>query len=423
MRNLYLMAVIALIFSGCAKNEKDIFPVPAAERLSQSLETNLNILIHAPNGWVMEYFANPESGGYPLLVKFETSGQAIFAASNEFTENKAYETDSCLFRMIGDNGPVLTFDTFNKILHVFSNPIDPKGSTDLDGDGLKGDYEFVVLQADSSKITLRGKKMVSTVRLTKLPENTSWLQYVSQLENLNALLFENSTLNLTMKIGKSQYSLSKGENHIFTIQKLGSSSLPIVVPFIITPQGIRFYEIQDFEGIKVQYFELNQEKSALVCLEQPDIKLVGQEDLAAYFMRTVKAWEFIPEELSANVKVLYDQITQSCVTNYNAENIQIALKYFPAKKYFGLSLTFNVGNTLMEGNIDLSITNAKNSLTIVNKGTADTNGTIDLNDVEGLSEMSNLIAGSFTLSTATSINPKSIKLTKKSDTTTWITIK
>jgi len=419
----YIVLALGLILSSCAKNENDIFSTSPAERLDSALKADVDLVTSSKNGWVMEYFANSGSPGYNLLVKFQPSGQAIFAASNEYTVNNAYMTDSCLFEMIGDNGPVLTFNTYNKILHVFSNPVDPNGSIDLDGYGLEGDYEFVIMKADSNKIILKGKKKSAVIVLNKLPENISWEKYVSDLDEMNSLLFANNTSKLTMSVNKVVYSFSNGANHVFSVLKYGANSTAFDVPFIITQNGIRFYESVEFEGNAVQNFELNAEKSALVSTENADVQILGQEDLAAYFMSAVKTWAFVPEELSPNMKVQYDAIVQSCITNFNAENVQLAIKYYPIRNSFELSLSFMVGQIRNEGNLDMTITSTKNSLTILNKGTADTNGATYKAEVTGLNEMANLLSTGFTLSAIAKINPQVIKLTKKTDATTWISIK
>ena len=44
------------------------------------------------------------------------------------------------YDIISDMGPVLTFNTYNAILHYFT---EPKGSSDVDG--MAGDYEFVFM--------------------------------------------------------------------------------------------------------------------------------------------------------------------------------------------------------------------------------------------------------------------------------------
>ncbi|HET7732931.1 MAG TPA: DUF4302 domain-containing protein, partial [Paludibacter sp.] len=195
--NYIVLCLIVLLLGSCAKNEADVFSASPAERMNQALKDDFAALISAPNGWAMEYFATPTSPGYTLLVKFDASGKATFAAKSELTKNKAYETDSCLFEMIGDNGPVLTFNTYNTVLHRFSNPENP------DGYGLEGDYEFVVISKSTDQITLKGKKMGTIILLNKIPDDIAWEQYVGELSAMDTLLFVNNSNVLKMKIGTS----------------------------------------------------------------------------------------------------------------------------------------------------------------------------------------------------------------------------
>jgi len=56
------------------------------------------------------------------------------------------------------------------------------------------------------------------------------------------------------------------------------------------------------------------------------------------------------------------------------------------------------------------------------KGTADTNGATYYSDIQPLKDLTSLLSNSFSLSTFAKINPQSIKLTRKTDATTWITL-
>jgi len=422
---VYCLSIFLLI--GCTKNEADIFPYSAAERLNSAMKDDFKVLTDAENGWAMQYFATTKSSGYTLLVKFETSGKATFAAKNEFTLNKQYETDTCLFEMIGDDGPVLTFNTYNKILHVFSNPVDPLGTDKLDGSGLEGDYEFVVTKTSVDQLVLKGKKRGTVIILNKIPTNVTWSQYVTDLDAMNTLLFSNNAPTLTTTIANSTYSFSNGANHIFNILKAGAGSTTAVdAPFIVTRTGIRLQESQEIAGVKCQSFNLSDDKSSLVCVENPSLKLVGAEDLAIYFAANLSTWEFVPTELSPNVKAIYDQIVQSCVTKYNATNVKLAIKYntLSTRKSFDLTLTFLLNKTkTTEGNLDIKVAiDQKNTLTISDKSTSDANGKSFYTNVAGLKDMLTLISSGFALSTDASINPRSIKFTQKLNNNTWFTV-
>lgn len=421
MKKIQYIAICLLILfiSSCAKEEVDIFSASPAERLNEALKADFSLLTSAENGWVMEYFANPTSPGYSLLVKFNASGSAIFAAKSELTKNKEFELDSCLFEMIGDNGPVLTFNTFNKVLHRFSNP----EGYQLEGYGLEGDYEFVVMKADSNQIVLKGKKNEALIILNKLPLDILWTKYIDDLDGMNAILFSNNAPKLTMTIGKSRYTFSNGITHIFSIVKEGLVSNSIAAPFIVTRSGVRFYAVQELEGKKFQNFVLSDDKSALVSTDNSELKISGPDDLALYFLSYIQVWEFDANNLSANVKAHYDAIVQACVAKYNAQDVKLAIKYYSTRKTFVLSLSFLTGNIKNEGNVDLTInTSGKNGLAILYKGTADPNGTTYYSDIQSLRDMTTLLTNSFALSTFAKINPQAIKLTKKTDANTWMTL-
>lgn len=416
--NYIFIFLVVLLAGSCAKEEKDIFSASPAERINQALKDDFAALTNVENGWAMEYFATVESPGYMLLVKFDASGKATIASKSELTKNKEYETDTCLFEIIADNGPVLTFNTYNKVLHRFSDPVDP------DGYGLEGDYEFVIISTAPDKIVLKGKKRGTIIVLNKIPDDVAWPQYVAGLDAMDLLLFSKDAPNLTLKIGQSIYSFSNGMTHIFSIVKEGAGlNLPVEAPFIVTRSGIRFQTAQEIEGVKFQNFDLSEDKSSLICKEDPNIKLTGTEDLAIYFASNIKIWEFIPAELSPNVKLIYDQIVQSCVTKYNADEVKLAIRYYTTRKSFELTLTYMVGQIKNDGNLDLNLnTSGKNSITINQKGTGDNYGMSFYNDIAGFKEMSTIISSGFTLSTNSMINPQKIRFVKKTDANTWFTV-
>ncbi len=414
-----LVCICVLLMYNCTTEEKDIFEATPAERINEALKSNLTLLTDATNGWIMEYYANPTSAGYPLIVKFNISGSATFAAKSELTKNKAYETDSSLFEIIADYGPVLTFNTFNKVLHRFSNP----EGTGLEGFGLEGDYEFIIMKSEINKIILKGKKYGATVILNKIITPISWTQYYTDLEKMDDTLFGNNAPDFSLTIGSSIYKFSKGSNHIFSITKISPNFTPILAPFIVTTTGIKLYAPLELEGTKIQHLTLNNDKSALISIEDENVKISGPEDLALYFNSNIINWKIIPEKISSNFKTHYDALVQSIISKYDGKNINLFLKYYSTRNTFVLSLSFLENNILKEGNIDLTITqNAKNSLLIVNKGNGDTDGNKYYTEVQGFREIATLLSTSFSVSSEIKINPQEIKIIKKTDANTWINL-
>jgi len=419
MKNLLyiILCLVVVLLGSCVKEEPNIFSTSPAERLTNAMKTDKDSLISSKNGWVMEYFATTVSAGYTLLIEFNKSGRTIIAGKSELTGN-VQVSDSSLFDMIGDDGPVLTFNSYNKVLHAFSTPESP------DGYGKGGDYEFIVMKNTANQIILKGKKRNTTILLNRLPQNITWSQYFAGLDAMDSLLFYNNTLKLKMSIGTSTYSFTNGANHIFSITKDGVGvNIPVDAPFIVTQNGIRFHSEQEIGGVKFQTLALSEDKSALVSAENPSLKLTGVTDLATFFADNDNVWRLNPAGLSTNIKTLYDQIVQSCVSKYSAKDVKLALRYYTPRRTFELTLSYVSDSVLTEGNLDFTLnTSGKNSVTLQYKGTGDVNGLASYNDVAGFKDLSTLISTGFTLSTLSTINPQKIVFTKRTDANTWMSL-
>lgn len=414
---MVLFALISLLVA-CQKEEADIFPNSPAERLNKAISDYHTLLTDAPNGWEMDYFANTVSPGYTLLVKFNKSGNALLASRSELTANKAYEKDSCLFDIIGDNGPVLTFNTFSKIMHVFSNPENP------DGYGLEGDYEFVIVKASADTVWMKGKKYGAEVLLHKLPSNVQWKQFADNRYDFTSLLFSSKAPALTLKIDKTSYFFSAGYTRVFTVKRASANPNPFDVPFIVTQDGIRFYEEIEIDGIKLKTFRLNEAKNGLVSVESPAYTLSGVDDLATFFTGdATTVWNFIPSEFNSSLNQQYQNIIQSVKSLYAADDVALSLKFNAIRRIFVLSIVYTQGTNKTEGLLDLNI-NAVNKdvLTVSYKGTGDTKGLQFYNEVTDLDDFLSAISSAFALSTTAKINPGKIKFTKTTNSQVYFSI-
>ena len=140
-----LFSVAAMMFTGCVSEEDDLFDSSAAERLMTSKKMYTDRL--GGSTWVMEFYPlntdeAPKGQGYLILNKFNRDGSVVQAMQNELTDGQ-YLTDTSLWEVISDQGTVLTFNTFNKCIHMFSDP-----GLYQTGQGFEGDYEFVILSLE-----------------------------------------------------------------------------------------------------------------------------------------------------------------------------------------------------------------------------------------------------------------------------------
>ncbi|MDD2799642.1 MAG: DUF4302 domain-containing protein [Bacteroidales bacterium] len=416
MKRIIYLAFLFFTLAACHYEEPDIFSAAPAERLTTAMKEDAIALQSASNGWAMEYFATPSSPGYTLFAKFKPSGEVFMSCKNELTNNVLL-SDSSVYTMIGDYGPVLSFASFNKVMHQFSNPENPNGY------GLEGDYEFIVLKTSANQITLQGKKRGTIIMMNKIPQNKTWNEYITDLETMNTTLFGFGAPSLTMSITE-KYNFSGGGSHIFTILQSGADvNTSIDAPFIVTPTGIRFHTIQELDGKSFQTFTLNTDKSALICTENPDLKFVGPDSLSSFLEKNLNIWNVDPTKLSASVQSTYDLLVQSLVTKYKATGIKLFIKYNSVRKSHVLAIQFTSGKNKLEGDLDMNFNiGGKAEISMMNTENADSNGAKFYTNIAGYKEMADLLSTSFTLTTDSPINPQVIRLVKKSDANTWLTI-
>jgi hypothetical protein len=414
----HILAFTAFIFNACSPEQADIFASSSAERMNNAMIDNQTILTSAENGWAMQYFPTDAKPGYTFLMKFGLNKFVTIAGKNEFTIKNELQKDSSLYQLIADNGPVLTFNSYNNILHTFSNPQNPNGY------GLEGDYEFMILKSSENELELKGKKRGVKIIMTKIPVTLSWSQYFDELDAMNATVLGNHAAPFTLTTPVADYIYSNGATRIFSVLKAGAEiNSSTTASFVITRTGIRFSKMQEIDGKKFQNMKLSEDKSALVSVEDNTIKLLGPDSLAYYFWNDRNEWVVKPESLSAKLKATYDILVQSAIDKYKVDKVVLSVKYYAARSSFVVVLNLTGGKNKYIGYNDIGLSaNAVNSIVSSEKGTGDRNGRTFYTNIVGLSQMIKWLCGSFTVSTNTAINPRDIKFIQQQDADVWFTL-
>lgn len=216
-KSLILLPAALLALASCNNTEDLLFADSAAERLELSKADAKQALTADGGLWAMEYFANADEPGYVMLVRFSPNGSVEFSANHKWI-GSTFKQEVSLWDVISDDGTVLTFNSFNKLFHIFSTPEDitgpdapknPDTSADINelGYGHDGDYEFQVMSHDSSVVRLVGKKRGYNIYLRHLPADTDPEAYLADVDaNLerfgkkfnNLLLVDDSGLEYTL---------------------------------------------------------------------------------------------------------------------------------------------------------------------------------------------------------------------------------
>ena len=275
---ILMLGVATLAFTGCAGEEDDIFSASAAERLNESSAKYSARLEAQPNGWAMQYYptyqdASPYGSGYLILMDFNPDFSVRVAMDNAFTGN-AFACDTSVWEVITDNGPVLSFNSYNYCMHAFSDPEDIPWTSDSEqSEGCGGDYEFIVVDApeDASYMMLKGKKRGTYNLLTPIEEGVDYQEYLADVKAFHNRTFSAiSPVGNFIHFGDTIYNMEDAEDGLPSIFPLGADKITFenFNPFLITKRGgdyyLRFrdaFQRDDMDGVlqEMRYDSLAQE--------------------------------------------------------------------------------------------------------------------------------------------------------------------
>ena len=257
---IYLVAAIACVsFHSCLFQEDDLFDDSAANRVTNANNRYAALLQSATNGWVMEYYIGDDysSGGISILCKF-TDKEVEMASTCSVPGADAGTVHSSLYKLIGEQGPMLTFDSYNPVMHYFATPTG--GGSDPNGT-LGGDYEFVIRSATDTQIVLEGKKVGNTMVMTRLADDVTWNDYIDNVTTME----ENAFLNTyEVKEGGQVVGMLQRTDYTFTMTDALGDVIYDVMPFVYTETGLKFREPFVINGTSVQYLEWDEASRALV---------------------------------------------------------------------------------------------------------------------------------------------------------------
>ena len=262
---LLLMALPALMLQSCLKDQEDVFNKSASARMSEYLKNANDVLVGASNGWALDYYPDREQsyGGYAYTVQFNREGVDIRTEMDG-----GEEVYSSLYKLVADDGPVLTFDTYNPALHYFATPWGSSGGYEA----YDGDFEFIIMEATPQRVTLKGKRSGNIMYMYPLQRPAE--DYIADVASLVADL---PIVGATGKIGTADVKMDitlMGEDHHIDIE---TPDTTFSAPYVFYDKGIRFYEPLEIGGKKVYQMEYNNDAVTLSCTDEgsTDVVLAG----------------------------------------------------------------------------------------------------------------------------------------------------
>lgn len=294
MKKFLNISVIALVamgslgLSSCNHEEDDIFNENAANRLAGTITTYSDILTQNGGKWELEYFTTSDEPGYVYVMTFNKNGTVTMAGQNEWigkaktgdpsSTTPYYASETSLWEVITDNGPVLSFNSYNSVFHIFADPADlPSTTVNEAGHGHTGDYEFDIMKysADGDTLYLQGKKHEVNMIMTRIPATTDDKTYMNEVTAMADSFFNaNIAENFINLPGGSRYVVLDGATSIMTTYPENGDPIvqSTVHNFIITRTGLTFmspmvlHDSIDGKDYSVQHF-VRQADGSLLCTD------------------------------------------------------------------------------------------------------------------------------------------------------------
>ena len=426
-----LCVATALSFTGCVSEEDDIFSASATVRLDEAAETYTERLAAATGGWAMEYYPTseltaPKGSGYLLLAKFMPNLSVTVGMKNQFcTPANQYMEDTSSWEVITDNGPVLTFDTYNDCLHVFSAPEDLPSTSDNDetGVGLEGDYEFVMIDVpeDGEFVMLKGKKRGTYTRLTRLEDGTDFQTYFSDIDNFNDSIFSASAPNDCMlTLGDSVMKMADANTGICNIYPYDGDAISdeSYHPYLVTKRNGKFYlrfrdTMTASDGTEVQEFEYDANNHKFVSLDNPSCTIEG--DIPSNFFTSamtedLRAWTLTRNaEMSADLKEKYEALRSALSAAKGTFN-NLSFKYENDQYICDINCTVN--KQTKEYKYIYTLTPTENGYTFAYQEGADSEANTMIERLTQIKDLLDMFETEYSVeATTTRFNMSTIKLT------------
>ena len=257
-RYIFLIAVLATAMVASCQKKEAIFEDSASARMEKFLDGYQEVLSNPTggNGWYMAYFTDQEktAGGTIYTIQFDKPAKGEATIFHEDVKPAEGWGDSCNYKLTRDDGPVLSFDTYNVAMHYFST----SSSSYYQSQG--GDFEFELMSACPDSVVMRGKRSRNIFKMYPLAEEPA-----SFIEKVNQMAQELTIGMVEAEItgGLIEMELDLGNRTIIIGRKGASDDEKVSLPFIFTPTGFKLYETLDFQGVKFKDFVYDADNLSL----------------------------------------------------------------------------------------------------------------------------------------------------------------
>ena len=301
--NISLLSIVALsaLTLGSCKNEVDeIFDDDAVARLEKAQKEYYDILTDKGGKWQMEYYANSDEPGYVYLMTFKKDGSVTISGKNEWIGYEmgeslkvpTYGSETSLWDVITDNGPVLSLNTYNRFFHVFASPEDIPSLNDEDTDetgyGHEGDYEFDLMKYSGDTLYVTGKKYGIEMIMTRLDANIDDHVYMDEVVAMADSFFNARIPQVYVNLPNGvRWIVKNGASSILKMWREGDDEISTSEThnIIITHDGLSFMNPITLDGYVIKNF-IRQADGSLLCRDDNETTMTADELSDVFAIKT-----------------------------------------------------------------------------------------------------------------------------------------
>lgn len=438
-----VMLLASVAFTSCDNEEDDIFDASAAERLEQYKVQYSDMFTSNGGKWVMEYFANDWEQGYAMVMTFSSDGSVTVAGNNKWIDG--YKSETSLWSIISDNGPVLTFNSFNTVFHVFSTPENIVGGPvndreeDIDetGTGHGGDYEFMVMGAtdeSGNTVRLKGKKYGYTILMHRLDAATDDEAYLAEYAAAPAKMFHEKITPLYMEDEAGRKFTVTQKDGIVSFYQQDYDSIMYTVSYnaLLKPDGIRFMNpieipCKDGNNYTVQSFKLG-EKQELVSVDGSCKATITAGPLSELFVKKSYEWAVSTDEADCgeSMNALVASLKSDLKSKVNQTFRSLSLLYDAQAETYEVMVDTNKGKYKYYGTVETVDDNTVRFNFPSEEGTVsgDNNAIKFFSRVPSFKSLLDMLnASTYKVEPASVLNPSVTKMVSTANATDFFTVK
>ena len=248
MKKYIYMCLAACLLVSCSQEEEAVYGKgnSYAKRTGETSTEYVNLLEGAANGWLLSMYVGTgqQYGGYNYILKFHEGN--VTALSEATTEE-----DTSLYTLNFSEKSILTFDTYNKVLHQFVEP------SALFPEGKIGDNQLVIQSYENGVFTLKGQRSNNLMTLRKLEGEAT--AYLSKIRERQSLFKVSDAYPVTINGKEVDFELQPSNRQF--IAREGTTV--IKKAYIYTENGFKLYEPITIAGKTFSEFTLSADNSEI----------------------------------------------------------------------------------------------------------------------------------------------------------------